>query len=31
VGDPKAATYAIGQFQDGGQLTIVDSVDTQLG
>ena len=31
VGDPKAATYAIGQFQDGGQLTIVDSVDTEIG
>jgi ABC-type branched-subunit amino acid transport system substrate-binding protein len=29
-GDPTAATYAIGQFEDGGQLTIVDSVETDL-
>lgn len=31
VGDPTVGTYAIGQFQDGGQLTIVDSVETDLG
>jgi ABC-type branched-subunit amino acid transport system substrate-binding protein len=29
-GDPTAATYAIGQFQDGGTLTIVESVETDL-
>jgi ABC-type branched-subunit amino acid transport system substrate-binding protein len=29
-GDPTAATYAIGQFEDGGRLTIVDSVETDL-
>lgn len=30
VGDPTAATYAIGQFQDGGQLMIVESVEVDL-
>jgi ABC-type branched-subunit amino acid transport system substrate-binding protein len=30
-GDPTAATYAIGQFNNGGQLTIVDSVETDVG
>src|ERR671919_380423 len=29
-GDPTAATYAIGQFEDGGVLTILESVETDL-
>src|ERR687891_685053 len=29
-GDPTAATYAIGQFGDGGVLTILESVETDL-